>query len=169
MAPNLWDKGSEHGGCIGPSSQGNILDLLCQPSPAPDAQFKAFITNSGQSLDRTEAPTRGDHRAPVDLDQVTQLAKRGLTFDEIRAELSLTAALDGGTMGSIELAIETGRRLGRAEIKKANYDAAVSGGVSAQRQALEMLDDGTGTGNDRASHDKVTVVRRVMEISHDDA
>lgn len=167
MARNLWAAGSEDNGGIESRDRGNILAFLRQPSPAPDARFKAFITNSVRPLAGIETSVPGDRKVPVDLDQVTELAKRGLTIDEIRAELTFPAVLDDDTIGNIDLAIAKGRRLGRAEIKKANYDAAVSGGVSAQKQVLEMLDDDTGTGV--ASHDKVTVVRRVIESSHDDA
>lgn len=72
---------------------------------------------------------------------VVALAACGLNEPEIRLKLKVPAILSVTQADELETAIREGRLRGSAEIKEAQYEAAIKGQVSAQARVLELLRD----------------------------
>jgi hypothetical protein len=115
---------------------------------------------------KAEAGSFGGGNAPVlsfpggervlDLAAVEALAAQGLSLDQILFELGVEPELPPSLRVRAEAALKKGRALGAARIKKAQYEAALGGSVSAQCHMLELLQDAE-------SEDEVTVtVERVV-------
>jgi hypothetical protein len=92
----------------------------------------------------------------IDLSSVEVLAGQGLSREQIEAELGIESDLPPALAVRVEVAMKKGRALGAAKIKKAQYEAALGGSVSAQSHMLEWLQDAE-------PEDEVTVtVERVV-------
>ena len=113
-----------------------------------------------------EAESSGGGIAPVlsfpggepglDLSAVESLAAQGLSLEQILLELGAEAELQPSLKVRAEAALKKGRALGAAKIKKAQYEAALGGSVTAQSHMLELLQDAE-------PEDEVTVtVERVV-------
>jgi hypothetical protein len=94
--------------------------------PAPEAVVQ-FPTSAAE-------PT-------LDLDQVEALAGQGLKLEEILAELGCEPPESSELGSRVEAAIRKGRALGAARIKKAQYEAALGGSVSAQSHMLKLFEE----------------------------
>lgn len=82
--------------------------------------------------------------APTLAEQVQALATQGLAEAEIRAVLSLPERLDAAAERELAEAFAHGQLLGRAQIKQAQFQAALRGRVTAQAQVLARLGEPRG-------------------------
>ena len=98
-----------------------ILDLLGVPSPP-------------KKKPRNKPKTK---KEPIlDLPKVLELAQHGHTQGEILICLGIQSPLEIEQQQEFQEAVRRGHALGRAEIKKAQYQAALEGKVTAQSQVL---------------------------------
>jgi hypothetical protein len=93
----------------------------------------------------------------IDLSSVESLAAQGLSRDQIFAELGVESEPPPTAQVRVEEAMKKGRALGAARIKKAQYEAALAGSVSAQSHMLELLQEAP-----RSNAHTVTVRRVVI-------
>ena len=79
-------------------------------------------------------------RVQIDLQQVEELASRGLTMEQIAAALGIcdrTLYRKKGTMSDLSEAIKRGKAKGVATVSNALFERAVQGDVKAQMFYLE--------------------------------
>ena len=96
----------------------------------------------------------------IDREAVAALAAHGLTEAEIRLKLSLPTRLSASQAAVLAAGIREGRLRGSAEIKEAQYQAAMKGQVSAQGRVLEFLKDDDG---------EIEVVREIYGSEDEEA
>lgn len=82
--------------------------------------------------------------APSLAARVQSLAAQGLAEAEIRAVLELPERLDDPSEQALAEAFRNGQLLGRAQIKQAQFQAALRGRVTAQTQVLARLGEPRG-------------------------
>lgn len=122
-------------------AKNGVMALRHVPSPRPAAR--------GESLVQPSAPsggTRAVKKLPgalgeIDLEQVEALAACGLTLEQIAVELGIVGAPRPSLRVRMEAAIKRGRAIGSAKLKRAHYQAALKGSVSAQKEMLALLED----------------------------
>lgn len=172
MGSSLWAQDSDGTGGDPYLAPDRILSALLTPSPRPDAAFKALL--AGKPADASSAcATRGGETdssgepgmAPA---LIEAMAGRGLTLEEIASLLDQPLPDDPEGRQAMEAAWRRGRLVGLARIKDANYEAALKGGVTAQKQVLDLLREPPTERGGRAAGG-VTVVRRMLEVTDDDA
>lgn len=109
-------------------------------------------------------PPPVEEAAPSLAQQVARLAARGLDEAEIRVRLELPEALDAERERTLAEAFRRGQLLGRAQIKEAQYEAALQGRVTAQTRVLARLGEWPGEegGEAGGAAEDVEVVRRIL-------
>ncbi len=104
-------------------------------------------------------------RAEV-LRRIRACAALGLELEEIEVRVGLPAGFAQANADAVETALHEGRLLGRAEIKRAQFEAARDGRVSAQDAVLERLGDADGAGEeegeDAEGAENAVAVERVV-------
>ncbi len=139
----------------------SIVDLLDVPSPPP--------TGGRRHAGRTRAEAEGggkfrlkpSAKAVIDLTAVASLAAHGLTEEEILIKLGVCGGLSPGQQEAFAEQIRKGRALGSAEIKRAQYQSAMEGKVSAQNHLLTALSDPAG--EDRKEEEEFTVEEEIIQ------
>ena len=171
MTCSLWAQDSNaasHDPYLAPDC---ILSAVLTPSPKPDAAFKALLEGMaadaapGTANDTGEAVGTGGPRMTLPL--IETMAARGLTLDEIASLLGQPLPTDADQRLAVEAAWRRGRHVGLARIKDANFQAALKGGVTAQKQVLDLL-RAPSTSDNCPGSGGVTVVRRVLEAGDDE-
>ena len=92
--------------------------------------------------------------------EVLPLAESGLSEEEILAELGWEEALAPSQRAVFEAIIKKGRALGRAKLKRAQYEAALDGKVSAQSHLLARMERESGASPEG---EEIEVVREVLD------
>jgi hypothetical protein len=103
----------------------------------------------------------------VSPEAVASLAECGLTLAEIFAELGVPSALPLSERQAAEAAFRKGRASGIARIKRAQFEAALSGKTGAQAQVLRSL--GALPADESAITGEVAVVREIIGAEDDGA
>ena len=98
----------------------------------------------------------------VDLKAVANMAGHGLTLSEIFEELGLPEPLPKSQRVAAELAFKKGRASGIAQVKRAQFQAALDGKTSAQAQVLKRL--GVAEEGDSALNSEIEVVREIIDV-----
>ncbi|MDH5751342.1 MAG: hypothetical protein OEZ59_02855 [Deltaproteobacteria bacterium] len=93
------------------------------------------------------------------LAQVGTLARMGLVLEEIQAELDWPPVLEARWEQQARAAIERGRLLGRAGVKRKLYETAMVGGISAMKELLDMLEANGGEDWDEEQGESIEIVR----------
>ena len=120
--------------------EGSVLDNIDVPSHSPGIPARAGNpTLTGGTILAGVWP--GKTIGGPDLNEVERLAGQGLTLDEILVELGWEQALRPSHKLQLEAAIKRGRAKGSAALKRAHYDAAIGGQVSAQARMLTLLEE----------------------------
>ena len=105
--------------------------------------------------------SKGPRALVVDGEAVAALAAHGLSEAELRVKLNLPVNLTERQQEALADAMREGRLRGSAELKEAQYKAALNGQVSAQGRALDLL-------RDEPEEDAVQVIREVYESGEND-
>lgn len=166
MSSSLWAQDSDAASRDPYLAPDCILSAVLTPSPKPDASFRALL--AGMPADVQSHRADGDDVEDAELALIAAMAGRGLTLDEIATLLDRPLSTDPGRCEAVEAAWRRGRLVGLARIKDANYEAALKGGVTAQKQVLDLLREPPADGGGKASGG-VTVVRRMLEAPDDHA
>ncbi len=111
----------------------------------------------GRNSSGIAKPAAGDCKA------IACMAAQGLTLAEILAELGLPRTLSGPQREAAELAYRKGRASGIAQVKRAQFKAALEGKTSAQAQVLKRL----GVEEEKHPHAETEfkVVRKIRAVA----
>ena len=119
--------------------EGSVLDNIDVPSNSPVIPARAG--NPAQTGDtRLAGAWFGKTINGPDLNEAERFAGKGLTLDEILVELGWEQEFQPSQKLQLEAAIKRGRAKGSAALKRAHYDAALGGQVSAQARMLTLLE-----------------------------
>jgi hypothetical protein len=124
------------------ATPGGVLPFRPRESAAPPRPARRRKPRAAEGAADGCAPA--DEPQAALADQVAALAARGLDEEEIRARLELAEALDGPTERVLAAAFRRGQLLGRAQIKEAQFEAALRGRVTAQTRVLARLGEPRG-------------------------
>ena len=102
---------------------------------------------------------------PFEEAELLPLAESGLSEEEILAELGWEEALAPSQRAVFEAILKKGRALGRAKLKRAQYQAALEGKVSAQSHLLARMDPESGASPE---DEEIEVVREVLDPGEKD-
>ena len=102
---------------------------------------------------------------PIKEAELLPLAESGLSEEEILAELGWEEALVPSQRAVFEAVLKKGRALGRAKLKRAQYQAALEGKVSAQSHLLARMDSESGASPE---DEEIEVVREVLDPGEKD-
>ena len=122
--------------------------------------------NGGSRPDKEE-PEWEDARDPEVvqsiLHRIGRYSSHGLTREEI-LDLMKNEMMEEGISGEeFESAMEQGNAMGRANIKQAQYKAAIHGKVNAQAKVLSLLGAGEGPESEhRGENQKFEVIREII-------
>ncbi len=170
MSSNLWAQDSDAASGDPFLAPDCILSAVLTPSPKPDAAFKALLAGTPENALATIPANDADgaaepNHSDIDLSLIAAMAGRGLTLDEIASLLDQPLPTDATRRHAVEAAWRRGRLVGLARIKDANYEAALKGGVTAQKHVLDLLREPAL--DDHKEAEGVTVVRRMLEAPDD--
>ena len=124
--------------------------------PAKDAGRPAALIRlaaAGASIDYAEAET---------------LAGQGLNEEQVLAVLGVEGELNAEAEARLEASMRKGRALGAARIRKAQYEAALKGSVTAQSQLLKALQEDEDGGEVRVTVESMVVGEEGTEIAPQD-
>ena len=151
MSGSGW-KNDKPGACA--AGEESFVEALGVASPPPE----------GRRLEAGESATGPTARAlkitmPFQEAELLALAESGLSKEEILAELGWEEALVPSQQAVFEAIIKKGRALGRAKLKRAQFQAALGGKVSAQSHLLARMDRESGASPEG---EEIEVVREVL-------
>ena len=111
----------------------------------------------GRNSSGTEKP------AAANCKSIACMAAQGLTLAEILAELGLPRTLPDPQRKAAELAYRKGRASGIAQVKRAQFKAALEGKTSAQAQVLKRL--GVEEEKHPDAETEFKVVRKIRKVA----
>ena len=152
-------KEDKPGPCVGGGK--SIVEFLGVASPAPEGRRP----EAGESATGAAAGFL-KITLPFEEAEVLSLAESGLNEEEILAELGWEEALAPSQRAMFEAIIKKGHALGRAKLKRAQFQAALEGKVSAQSHLLAQMDPEPGASPEG---EVIEVVREVLDPEEKDS